>query len=156
MKWGYKSMPFDGIVTKCVVKELNDKIIDGRVEKIFQPEHDEIIINIRSKGQNDKLVLSANASYPRIHLTQEVKENPSVPPMFCMLLRKYLTSGRITGIGFHDYERIVTISIESSNEMGDLSEKKLIIEIMGRHSNIILVNSQNKIIDAIKQGKAKG
>ncbi|HHW32204.1 MAG TPA: fibronectin/fibrinogen-binding protein [Clostridiaceae bacterium] len=148
-------MPFDGIVTKCVVNELKDKIIDGRIEKIFQPESDEILINIRAKGRNYKLVLSANASYPRIHLVRESKENPSAPPMFCMLLRKYLSNGRIIDIGFHDYERIVTISVESANEMGDLSEKKLIIEIMGRHSNIILINNQNKIIDAIKHVDAE-
>jgi predicted ribosome quality control (RQC) complex YloA/Tae2 family protein len=143
-------MPFDGIVTKCVVNELSQSILDGRIDKIFQPEADEILINIRSKGQNYKLVLSANASYPRIHLTQAIKENPSTPPVFCMLLRKYLTSGRITSIRFYDYERIISLGIESANEMGDLSEKKLIIEIMGRHSNIILINNQNKIIDAIK------
>lgn len=143
-------MPFDGVVTKCIVNELTETLLGGRVEKIFQPERDEILMNIRSLGQNLKLVISASANYPRIHLTQVSKENPSVPPVFCMLLRKHLASGKITGIDFHDYERIVTIRIESTNEMGDLSEKKLIVEIMGRHSNIILTNSENKIIDSIK------
>jgi predicted ribosome quality control (RQC) complex YloA/Tae2 family protein len=143
-------LPFDGVVTKSIVKELTDTLLGGRVEKIFQPERDEILINIRSLGQNLKLVISASANYPRIHLTQVSKENPSVPPVFCMLLRKHIASGKITGIDFHDYERIITIRIESTNEMGDLSEKKLIVEIMGRHSNIILTNSENKIIDSIK------
>jgi predicted ribosome quality control (RQC) complex YloA/Tae2 family protein len=143
-------LPFDGVVTKCIVNELTEILVGGRIEKIFQPERDEILINIRSLGQNLKLVISASANYPRIHLTQISKENPSVPPVFCMLLRKHLASGKITGIDFHDFERIVTLRIESTNEMGDTSEKKLIVEIMGRHSNIILTNSESKIIDSIK------
>ena len=143
-------MPFDGVVAKCIVTELKEHLLGGRVEKIFQPEVDEIILTIRSKGQNLKLLLSASASYPRIHFTGVSKENPSAPHVFCMLLRKHLSGGRILDVMFHDYERIITINIESTNEMGDLSIKKLIIEIMGRYSNIILVNSENKIIDSIK------
>jgi len=143
-------LPFDGVVTKCIVAELKETILDSRIEKIFQPENDEIVLNIRAKGQNLKLVLSANSSYPRIHLTEVVKENPAVPPVFCMLLRKHLSGAKIIGVEFSDYERIVTLLVESINELGDISIKKLIIEIMGRHSNIILVNSDNKIIDSIK------
>jgi len=143
-------LPFDGVVTKCIVAELKETILDSRIEKIFQPENDEIVLNIRAKGQNLKLVLSANSSYPRIHFTEVVKENPAVPPVFCMLLRKHLSGAKITGVEFSDYERIVTLLVESINELGDISIKKLIIEIMGRHSNIILVNSDNKIIDSIK------
>ena len=144
------NLPFDGVVVKCLLNELSDTIIGGRIEKIYQPEQDEIIINLRSKGQNLKLLLSANASYPRIHLTEHAKENPSNPPVFCMLLRKHLSGGKITEIEFHDFERIISIHIESISELGDITPKKLIIEIMGKHSNIILVNSENKIIDSIK------
>ncbi|HHV29061.1 Rqc2 family fibronectin-binding protein [Acetivibrio mesophilus] len=143
-------MPFDGIVVKNAVNELSDALTGGRVDKIYQPEQDEIIINLRSKGQNLKLLLSANASYPRIHLTDITKENPTNPPVFCMLLRKHLSGGRITEIEFHDFERVITIHIETINELGDLTLKKLVVEIMGKHSNIILVNSDNKIIDSIK------
>ncbi|MCX7921880.1 MAG: NFACT family protein [Clostridia bacterium] len=143
-------MPFDGIVTKCIVEELSETLSGGRVEKIFQPEVDEIILNIRAKGQNLKLILSAGANYPRIHLTDSVKENPSTPPVFCMLLRKHLGGGKILGVEFHDFERIVTVLVESTNELGDISTKRLIIEIMGRHSNIVLVNQEGKIIDSIK------
>ncbi|MDP4180193.1 MAG: NFACT RNA binding domain-containing protein [Bacillota bacterium] len=143
-------MPFDGVVVKCVVNELSDILTGSRVEKIFQPESDEIIINIRAKGQNYKLLLSASANYPRIHFTDSSKENPAIPPVFCMLLRKHLSGGRITGIEFHDFERIITINIESVNELGDLTNKNLIIEIMGRHSNIILTNSDGRILDSIK------
>lgn len=143
-------MPFDGIVTKCVVDELRDKLIGGRVDKIFQPEKDELLINIRAKGENLKLLLCANPNFPRIHLTTVTKENPSVPPVFCMLLRKHIAGGKIIDILFHDFERIVTICIEAVNELGDVVTKKLVIEIMGRHSNIILLNSEDKILDAVK------
>lgn len=143
-------MPFDGIVVKSIVEELNEKLKGGRIDKIFQPEKDEIILQVRSIGRNFKLILSANASYPRIHLTDITKDNPVNPPLFCMVLRKHLSGGKILDIGFHDFERIIHLDIESINELGDISIKKLIIEIMGRHSNIILVNDENKIIDAIK------
>lgn len=143
-------MPFDGIVVKCIVNELSDMLSGGRIEKIFQPEADEIIINIRSKGRNLKLLLSANPSYPRIHLTDASKDNPLAPPVFCMLLRKHLSGGKITGVEFHDFERIITITAESVNELGDLTEKKLIIEIMGRHSNIILLSADGRIMDSVK------
>jgi len=143
-------LPFDGIVVKSVVKELSGLLQGGRIEKIYQPEADEIILNIRAKSRNFKLVMSASANYPRIHITEDSKENPANPPMFCMLLRKHLSGGKIIDIEFHDYERMVTIHVESLNELGDLTAKKLIIEIMGRHSNIILTNSEDKIIDSIK------
>jgi len=141
-------LPFDGIVTKNIVSELSDILTGARIEKIYQPEPDEIIINLRTKGQNLKLLLSANASYPRIHLTDVTKENPINPPVFCMLLRKHLSGGKITKIDFHDFERVVTIHIETIDELGDLTFKKLVVEIMGKHSNIILVNNENKIIDS--------
>ena len=143
-------MPFDGIVARCVVDELTKVLAGGRIEKVFQPEADEILINVRAWNANYKLLLSASANYPRIHVTDAVKENPAAPPVFCMLLRKHLSGGKILSFEFHDYERIIGMKVESANELGDVSVKKLIIEIMGRHSNIILVNSENKIIDAIK------
>jgi predicted ribosome quality control (RQC) complex YloA/Tae2 family protein len=147
---GVLNLPFDGVLAKSAVNELSEILTGGRIEKVFQPEADEINISIRSKNQNLRLVLSASANYPRIHLTDSVKENPLTPPVFCMLLRKYLSGGKITGIDFYDYERLIGIRIESLNELGDLSTKNLLIEIMGRYSNIILVNQENKIIDSIK------
>lgn len=143
-------MPFDGIVTKCVVDELREQLDGGRIDKIFQPEKDELLINIRAKGENLRLLLCANPNFPRIHLTNVSKENPMVPPTFCMLLRKHMSGGKITDILFHDFERIVTICVEAVNELGDLVTKKLVIEIMGRHSNIILLNNEDKILDAVK------
>lgn len=144
------ALPFDGIVVKSIVKELSETLIGSRIEKIFQPESDEIIINIRAKGQNYKLLLSASPNYPRIHFTDSSKENPATPPVFCMLLRKHLSGGKVTGIEFHDFERIISLYIESLNELGDLTKKHLIIEIMGRHSNIIITNDEGRILDSIK------
>jgi len=143
-------LPFDGVVAKNVATELYDILVGGRIDKIYQPEQDEILIHIRTKGQNHKLLLSANASYPRIHLTGLSKENPMNPPVFCMLLRKHLQGGRIVNIEFYDFERIISIHVEALNEMGDTTYKKLLIEIMGKHSNIMLLNENNTIIDAIK------
>lgn len=143
-------LPFDGIVAKSTVDELSEKLVGGRVEKVFQPEADEIVLLVRAWNKNCKLVLSASPNYPRIHLTEAVKENPSAPPVFCMLLRKHLSGGKILSFEFNDYERIIGVVIEAANELGDISQKRLIIEIMGRYSNIILVNSENKILDSIK------
>jgi len=145
-------MPFDGAVTKCVVEELSRLLVGGRIEKIFQPQPDEIIVNIWANSLHHKLLLSANANFPRIHATESPGENPLNPPAFCMLLRKHLSGGRITGVEFFDYERIVALHARTvEEESGVIAAKRLIIEIMGRYSNIILVNDENKIIDSIKR-----
>ena len=143
-------MPFDGIVMKAVYNELTNLLVGGRIEKISQPEKDEIIIYIHNARDNYKLLLSANASSARIHLTGTSSINPPTPPNFCILLRKYLAGGRITGIFQPGLERILEINIESKNEIGDMSTKTLVIEVMGKHSNIILLNQDRKITDSIK------
>jgi len=143
-------MPLDGITLNSVKQELSQALIGGRVDRIQQPEADEIIIAIRSQGKNHKLLLNANANSPRIHFTEISKPSPPQAPMFCMLLRKHLGGGRILDIQQPDFERMVEIYIESPNEMGDLSVKRLIIEIMGKHSNIILVDARDTIMDSIR------
>jgi len=143
-------MPLDGITLNSVVQELSGALTGGRIDKIQQPEPDEIIIALRSRGQNYKLLLTANANSPRIHLTEIAKNNPLQAPMFCMLLRKHLGGGRLVEIIQPDFERIVEFYIESPNELGDLSVKRLIVEIMGRHSNIILVDASGTIMDSIR------
>ncbi len=142
-------MPFDGIVTKSITLELRS-LIGGRVEKIYQTEPDEIIMSIRCANTSNRILMSANASLPRIHPIAAAPENPQYPPAFCMVLRKHLLGGRINDVVFHDYERMITVMIQSLNDLGDPVNKKLVIEIMGRYSNIILVNDANIIIDAIK------
>ena len=143
-------MAFDGVAISCMVHELNEILAQGRVDKVLQPEYDEIILAIRSGGKNRKLVLSASSSNPRVHLTSVQKENPEKAPMFCMLLRKHLLGGKIVGVKQPDFERLVEIHIESRDEMGDVSVKRLIIEVMGRVSNIILVDASDKVLGSIK------
>lgn len=143
-------MALDAIAIRALTDELSSAIINGRIDKIHQPEKDEILINIRAYSEHYKLVLSAASSNPRIHFTEHAKKNPSSPPMFCMLLRKHIGSGKIIDVHQEGFERIISIDIENYNELGDLTVKRLIIELMGRHSNIILVNDQNRIIDSIR------
>lgn len=143
-------MPFDGIVTKFIVDELKKYLIGGKINKIHQPEKHDIYITYRNLNKNYKLLVSANPSTPRVHLTTINKENPLSPPMFCMLLRKHLLGANILDVYSNDFERIITIIFENRTELEDLAIKKLVIEIMGKHSNIILLNNENKIIDSIK------
>ena len=143
-------MPLDGITLCSVVQELSATLAGGRVDKIQQPESDEIIMAIRSRGKNHRLLLTANANSPRIHLSGIAKTSPPQAPMFCMLLRKHLGGGRVLHITQPGFERIVEMAIESPNEMGDLSVKRLIIEIMGKHSNIMLVDASGTIMDSVR------
>ncbi|MCL2592502.1 MAG: NFACT family protein [Defluviitaleaceae bacterium] len=143
-------MPLDGIAVSSIKHELKTKILGGRIDKIGQPEPDELILSIRNNGQNHRLFLSANPSNPRVHFVTKNKENPIIAPLFCMVLRKHLQNGKITSIIQPKFERIIEFYIESVNEMGDLSTKKLVVEIMGKHSNIILVSQDGMVLDAIK------
>lgn len=144
-------MAFDGIVLNAICSELNQKLQNGKIDKIYQPEKDEIILNIRNEGSNYLLKISSNSSIPKIHITAEKKKNPEVPPMFCMLLRKHIQGGKISKIEQAELERILYIRIQSYNELGDLVEKTLAVEIMGKHSNIILLDANHKITDSIKR-----
>ena len=143
-------MAFDGVTIANIIKELNDTILGGRVYKIAQPESDELLLTIKANGGQKRLFISAGASLPLIYLTDNNKPSPLTAPGFCMLLRKHLQNARITGISQPGLERIVQIEMEHLNELGDLCTKKLIIEIMGKHSNIIFANDENMIIDSIK------
>ena len=145
-------MALDGFVVAALTHELKTELCNGRIDKIYQPEADEIILTVRSGGKNHKVLLSANSNYPKIHLTHSVKENPTTPPNFCMVLRKHLIGGRIIDIIQPQFERMIKIIIESLDELNVLKSKELIVEIMGKHSNIILVDCEsNKVIDSIKR-----
>lgn len=144
-------MSFDGIVTYAVKEELHSIINNGKISKIYQPNKMEILLNIRSNGKNYQLLLSSHPSFARVHISKYHYENPTEPPMFCMLLRKHLDGAVIEEISQVDFERIIIFTIRSKNEIGDYSYKKLIVEVMGRHSNIILIDAEkNNIIDSIK------
>ena len=143
-------MAFDGITIANIAKELSDELCGGRLYKIAQPEPDELLFTVKSGSQTYRLVLSANASLPLLYLTEENKPSPMTAPGFCMLLRKHIQNGRILSVTQPGLERIVNIEIEHLNELGDLCRKKLIIELMGKHSNIIFCKEDDTIIDSIK------
>lgn len=145
-------MPFDGFVMTSVVSELKRKIVSGRIIKIHQPEPYLIILRIRKETRNCQLLISAHPVTARIHCTGKTKENPAQAPLFCMVLRKHLEGGRITGIEQVSLERVLKIHVESFDELGSPAEKTLVVEIMGKHSNIILVDPKtSNILDGIRR-----
>lgn len=143
-------MALDTLALKCIAEELKERIIGGRVEKVYQPERDEITLHIRTFSDSYKLTVSASPVNPRIHFSGRNKNNPQTPPMFCMLMRKHISSGKIVNVRNLDCDRIVVFDIESYNELGDLTLKHIIVEIMGRYSNIILTHDDMTIIDSVK------
>lgn len=143
-------MAFDGITVAAITKELEENLSGGRIAKIAQPEVDELLLTIKSTKGQRRLYISASASLPLIYLTEENKPSPMTAPNFCMLLRKHIGNGKILSISQPGLERIIMMEIEHLDEMGDLCRKKLIVEIMGKHSNIIFCNDDGKIIDSIK------
>lgn len=147
-------MAFDGITIANIVSELNHTITGGKINKIAQPENDELIITIKNQRQQYRLFLSASASLPLIYLTEANKPSPLTAPNFCMLLRKHIGSGKILSVTQPGMERIIRFTIEHLNELGDLCIKYLIVEIMGKHSNIIFCNENDQIIDSIKHVSA--
>lgn len=145
-------MPFDGVVVSNITYDLNKYLLGARIEKIYQPGTLELVLNVHSNRSNFKLIISAESANPRIHFTESNINNPESPLSFCMLLRKHIQNGKILGVNQVASERIIEILIESKSEMGFPSSKKLTVEIMGKHSNIILIDPlTNKIIDSIKR-----
>ena len=145
-------MAFDGIITYAIAKELGESITLGKIEKVYQPGPEELLFHIHTRRGNVRLFMSCNSQSARVCLTDGAYTNPDQPPTFCMLLRKHLQGGRITEIRQKDSERIIEIDIEALNEMGFSVSRRLIIEIMSKHSNIVLLDIESgKIIDAIKR-----
>ncbi|HIR27623.1 MAG TPA: NFACT family protein, partial [Candidatus Choladousia intestinigallinarum] len=148
-------MALDGIVIANIISELNSKICGGRISKIAQPEADELLLTIKTPSGMHRLLLSAGASLPLAYLTSESKPSPMTAPNFCMLLRKHIGGGKIIRIWQPDLERIIHLEIEHYNELGDLCRKDLILELMGKHSNLIFCGQDNRIIDSIKHVSAQ-
>lgn len=144
-------MALDGIFLYHLKNEIADFAVDSRVDKIYQPSRDELVISLRSREGSRKLLMSCNADSARIHFTDYPPENPPKPPMFCLMLRKRLTGAWITSIEQENLERIVKINFSGTDELGDKRSYSLIIEIMGRYSNIIFVDENAKIIDSMKR-----
>lgn len=144
-------MAFDGIVISNLSYELNTNLVGGRISKISMPEENELIFTIKNNAKTYRLLISASASLPLVYLTDVNKPAPKVAPAFLMLLRKYIGTAKITDIFQMGLERILCFKLEHLNELGDLSHKCMYVEIMGKHSNIIFTDENNKIIDSIKR-----
>ena len=141
-------MPFDAMFLSAVCDELRQELIGARVEKIQQPARDMVVLQLRGKA---RLLLSASGNRPRFHVTQASYENPAQPPMFCMLLRKHLAGGRIAAIEQPPAERSVELTLDCTDEMGTPCQKRLILELMGRNSNLILTDGENRILDCMRR-----
>lgn len=145
-------MAYDGIITYAIARELSDRITLGKIEKVYQPASEEILMHIHTRNGNVKLFMSCNSQSARVCLTKGSYTNPEQPPAFCMLMRKHLQGGRITELRQRESERIIEMDIEALNELGFTVSRRLIIEIMSKHSNIVLVDIESgKIIDSIKR-----
>ena len=137
-------MALDGVFLRHTAKEIEQAALGARVDKIYQPNREEIIVSLRSREGAVRLLLSARANSARIHITEHVPENPKQPPMLCMLLRKKLGGAKLTGVHQTELERAVALQFEAYNELGDLVPCTLVTEIMGRHSNVILVDREGR------------
>ncbi len=144
-------MALDGIFLNHIKNEIEPCIIGSRVEKIHQPSREELVVHLRSRQGSYKLFLSVRVNSPRVHFTDNPPENPATPPMFCMLMRKKLTNGLVTGVRQSGLDRVLYIDFEATNEIGDRVPVCLSIEIMAKHSNIILIDENNRIVDAMKR-----
>ncbi len=142
-------MPMDGFTLSFLQRELKAALVGGRVDKVNQPEKDTLLILIRSQGENHRLLLSANASQARAQLTAQSYENPAEPPMFCMLMRKHLVGYHVMDVAQLGGDRILSLTFEGIGELGDMARKTLYLEMMGRHSNLTLVDAEGTIVDAI-------
>lgn len=142
-------MPFDGLTLGFMAREMRELLADGRIERVNQPEKDMLVLMIRAQGKNHRLLLSAAPSFTRVHLTQAQYQNPIDAPMFCMLMRKHLTGGRLADIRQLNGDRVLKITVENKDELGDTAPRELYLELMGRHSNLTLVKN-GRIVDAIR------
>ena len=144
-------MPLDAVYLSAVAEELRTPLLGAKIDKIYQPSRDEVIFALRTREGSFRLLLSANSNHPRIHFTEASYENPATPPMFCMLLRKHLVGGRFTAVIQPPMERVIDLELECSDEFGELVKKHVVIEIMGRNSNLILTGSDGRIIDCVRR-----
>ena len=144
-------MAFDGITIASIISECKEHLVGGRIYKIAQPEKDELLLTIKNKGTQFRLLMSADASLPFMYVTEYNSPSPMTAPNFCMLLRRHLQNAKIISIKQPEFERIVRIELEHLNELGDVCQKFLVIEVMGKHSNIIFLDQEDNIIDSIKR-----
>ena len=144
-------MSFDGVVTYAAAEELRRELLLGKIEKIYQPQPEQLLLSIHTQRGRRRLFLSASGNHSAVYLVDQTPENPTVPPVFCMVLRKHLGAARIVSVEQYQNDRILEICLETVDEMGFSVNRKLIAEIMGKHSNILLLDmATGRIIDSIK------
>ena len=141
-------MPLDAICLRAVLHELRPQLIGARIDKVQQPARDQIVLLLRG---NLRLLLNAGANQPRIQLTNILRDNPAQPPMFCMLLRKHLVGARVLSIEQPDLERMVILTLQCTDEFGEMSQKQLVLECMGRRSNLVLLDAQGRIVECLRR-----
>lgn len=144
-------MPLDAICLTAVAEELRSTVVGGKVDKIYQPTRDEVVLHLRAGKENVRLLLSANPTHPRAHLTMMPRENPETPPMFCMLMRKYFLNGRILGITQPSMERLLEFRFETLSELGDRVERRLVLECIGRRANLVMLDGEGRITDCLRR-----
>lgn len=144
-------MPLDAVTISALTRELKDKLEGGRIDKVQQPERDMLLISLRAKGENLRLLLSAGTGTARVNLTAAALENPAEPPMFCMLMRKHLVGARIISVEQPEYERMIVFTLDTHDELGISSEKKLAVELIGRSANVTLIGADGRIIDCMRR-----
>ena len=144
-------MPLDAICLRAVLHELRPQLIGARIDKVQQPERDLLLLSVRTQSGNAKLLVHGGVGSARVHFTAGTFENPAEPPMFCMLLRKHLVGARITGISQPDFERMLVLDLDGRDELGTPVKKQLIVEMLGRQSNVILVSADGHIIDCMRR-----
>ena len=144
-------MPLDAITISALAAELREKLEGAKIDKVQQPERDMLILSLRGRSGNCRLLIAAGVGNARMHITGESMENPAEPPMFCMLLRKHLVGARIAALDQPDHERMLVLELDTRDEMGDLSRKKLAVEMIGRSANVILVGPDGRIIDCMRR-----
>ena len=144
-------MPLDALCLTAVAAELRAAVAGGKIDKLYQPTRDEVVLYVRGQGENVRLLLSANPGHPRANLTTLNRENPEQPPMFCMLLRKHLQGARILELNQPPLERILEFRLETLDELGDRVERRLVLEAIGRRSNLILLDEEGRILDCIRR-----
>ncbi len=144
-------MPFDAVFLSAVTAELRQALVGSRIDKVQMPARDLVVLQYHGQAGNGRLLLSASSNSPRIHLTKAQLENPAQPPMFCMLLRKHLSGGRITEVRQPPMERLVDLVLDCTDEMGEPVQKHLILELMGRNSNLILLGADGRVLDCLRR-----
>ena len=143
-------MAFDAGMLACALAEIREKALGARIEKVFQPERDEIVLQMRSLEGGKRLLINAGSNNPRICFTVEQKENPMTPPMLCMLLRKHLQGAKLSDVRQAGFERVAYLEFETRDEMGFPCKKYLVAEIMGKYSNLIFTNEVMKVVSALR------